>query len=42
MNTKKKVNIYDIETNQQFALELEGDQVVSFKPVAHNRVCDQE
>ncbi len=35
MSEKKEIEIFDIETNQQFALELEGDQVVSFKPVSH-------
>ena len=31
----EKVRVFDIETNQQFALELDGDHVVSFKPVSH-------
>ena len=37
MREKKEIEIFDIETNQHFALELDGDQVVSFKPVAPNR-----
>lgn len=28
---EKKVKVFDIETNQEFTLELEGDQVVMFK-----------
>lgn len=38
----KKVTVFDIETNQQLALELDGDQVVSFKPITHARISDQE
>ena len=32
---KKEATIYDIETDQLFALEVDGDRVVGFKPVAH-------
>jgi hypothetical protein len=34
----EKVRIFDIETNMQFALELEGDQVVCFKPVSTHQI----
>lgn len=28
---KNEIEVFDIETNQHFALGLDGDQVVSFK-----------
>jgi hypothetical protein len=28
---KQKVNVFDIETNQYFKLELDDDRVVSFR-----------